>query len=64
MPSQISKVKQMKKNVELCTVRTVRDYERAYKRELSQKEKQNIRSDYEQRARKLDKEKLHEVWND
>ena len=64
MSSHVSKVKQMKKNVEIATARAIKADEQTFRRELTQKEKDNYRKDFEQRARKLDKEKLHEVWND
>lgn len=64
MPSRTSKEKALKRNVEVST-------ERAYRSALKNRgEGENrtlrdkIRKEFEESARRVDRTKLHEVWND
>jgi len=47
-----------------ATERAIRADQQTFKRELTQKEKEKYRKDFERSAQRIDRDKLHEVWND
>lgn len=64
MPSRDSKIKRLRENVASATERAIRADQQTFKRELTQKEKEKYRKDFERSAQRIDRDKLHEVWND
>ena len=58
-----NKEKILRRNIEVSTERWKRAEEKRLKRDLSPKEKQNMRKEFEDSARRIDRTKLHELWN-
>ena len=64
MPSRTNKESKLKHNVEASTERAYRAELRKSRKSEDLKLRERLRKEFEQSARRVDKTKLHEVWND
>ena len=63
MPSRGNKESKLKHNVEVNTERAYRSHLRNTKQTDDPKMKEQIRKDFEKSAERVERTKLHEVWN-
>ena len=64
MPSRSDKERKLKQNIEVATEREYRAELKKLKQSDNPKVREMIRKQWEKSARDVDKNKLHEVWND
>jgi len=64
MPSRAYKESHLKANIEKSTQREYREELKKRKEGDNPKLKEVIRKEWEKSAQRIDKTKLHEVWND
>ena len=60
---RINKQKKLRHNVEVSTKRWIDSEYKRLKREPTESEKSKMRKTFEESANRIDKTKLHEVWN-
>jgi len=64
MPSRARKEERLKDNVDKAVERWKRNIEMTQHRRVSPDEKQKMRAEFVKSTNRIDKTKLHEVWND
>lgn len=64
MPSRDRKEERLRHNVEVSTERWVRSEQQRLRTTLAPEQKRKMRKEFEESARRIDKDKLAEVWND
>ena len=64
MPSRSDKERKLKEHIEVATEREYRAELKKLKQSDNPKVREMIRKQWEKSARDVDKNKLHEVWND
>ncbi|KPK95795.1 hypothetical protein AMJ80_03535 [bacterium SM23_31] len=63
MPSRADKERNLRRNIEISTEREYRDELKKLRQTDNPKLKEKIRKEFEKSAERIDKTKLHEVWN-
>ena len=63
MSSRDRKEERLRRNVEVSTERWKRSVEQNERRTVGAEEKRKMRKEFEESAMRIDKTKLHKVWN-